>query len=362
MFSISQSEYKTFPRILFSVILIVCFLVFLIPLIAFGAISQNYKLDQEGIGFVEFGGSSNNFKLKATIGSAGTKKSTSANYIINHGRFWAVTESSSSNPGSTGNPGSSGGGGGGGTTIAQTGATFSGRAYPMSSVRLLKDGQIIVTTVAGPDAHFSITAININTGSHIFMIVGVDDNGLNSQSQSFPINVSSGVTTQISGIFLAPTLATDKSEVRYGDNLKIFGQTAPESLVIIGVASEEETFRTTNADNNGIFLYNLDTSSLAKGSHETRAKSSQAGAISDFGHKIDFIVGNRNVSRKTFNYTKRGDLNNDGRVNLVDFSIAGFWYEKRLSEQTRALELAQLNGDNIINLTDLSIMAFYWTG
>ncbi|HED36744.1 MAG TPA: hypothetical protein ENI76_00630 [Ignavibacteria bacterium] len=232
----------------------------------------------------------------------------------------------------------------------------------MSSVRLLKDGQIIATTVAGPDAYFKITATNVNVGSHIFMIVGIDGNDLISQSQSFPIELTSGVTTQISGIFLAPTLATDKEEVRYGDNLKIFGQTAPESLVTIGVASENEIFRTVNADNNGIFLYNLDTSSLARGDHETRAKSSRNGAISNFGSKISFVIGNKNIFRKASDYFKRGDLDNDGNINLVDFSIAGFWYGKKLSKQMFAVESLQLNGDGVINLTDLSIMAFYWTG
>ncbi len=330
-----------------------------------GATSENYRLDQEGFGFVEFNSSSNNFGLKATVGFVGKSKSTSANYIINKGRVWAITETSSSgDPGGSGSgtPTSSGGGGGGGTVVAQTGATFSGRAYPMSSVRLLKDGQIIATTLAGPDAYFRITATNINTGSHIFMIVGVDGDDLISQSQSFPIEVTSGVTTQISGIFLAPTLATDKEEVRYGDNLKIFGQTAPQSLVVIGVASENETFRTVNADNDGVFLYNLDTSSLVKGNHETRAKSSRKGAISNFGSRVSFVVGDKNVSRKISNYSKRGDLNNDGSVNLVDFSIAGFWYGKKLSIQILTTESSQLNGDGVISLTDLSIMAFYWTG
>ena len=127
-------------------------------------------------------------------------------------------------------------------------------------------------------------------------------------------------------------------------------------------ASEEETFRTTNSDDNGVFLYNFDTSPLTRGDHETRAKSAKDGAISDFGRKVSFIVGNKNISRDSFEYVKRGDLNGDGRVNLIDFSIAGFWYEKVLSRSMRVLESAQLNGDNVINLTDLSIMAFYWTG
>jgi hypothetical protein len=336
--------------------------VLLLPLVVFGASSENYKLDQEGTGFVELDSGSSNYELKAAIGSVGAEHSISTNYVIDQGRVWAVT----ADPGSGGedepsNGGSSGGGGGPGVGV-QTGATFSGRAYPLSNVRLLKDGQIIANTLAGPDAYFSITALGINTGDHTFTVIGIDNNGLTSQSQSFYIGISYGITTTISGIFLAPTLAVDKSTVKRGDNLAIFGQTAPESVVIIGVSSDEETFHTTSADDIGAFLYNLDTSPLVMGGHETRAKSTKDGAISNFGHIIDFIVGYTNIFNEDLQCVERGDMNNDCRVNLVDFSIAAFWYGKGLNETMQTRESMQLNNDNVINLIDLSIMAYYWTG
>ena len=342
---------------------IVFSIIVVFPLAVFGASSENYKLDQEGVGFVEFDSSSSNFEFKAAIGSVGTEFSTSANYIIDQGRVWAVTPAAPVDDDSGG--GGGGGASGGGAinrTIVQTGATFSGRAYPLSSVRLLKDGQLIAATIAGPDASFLITALGINAGSHTFVIVGVDGNGLVSQSQSFSITVGSGVTTLISGIFLAPTLAVDKSTVKQGDNLAIFGQTIPESTVTIGIASNHETFRTTLTDDDGVFLYNLDTVFLAKGGHETRAKSAKDGTISEFGRTVAFNVGDINIFRESQKCVARGDMNNDCRVSLVDFSIAAFWYEKRLNDTMRVLESAQLNGDGVINLIDLSIMAFYWTG
>jgi hypothetical protein len=50
-------------------------------------------------------------------------------------------------------------------------------------------------------------------------------------------------------------------------------------------------------------------------------------------------------------------MNNDRRVNLVDFSIAAYWY-KRSSPPASV----DLNGDGKVDLVDFSIMAFYWTG
>lgn len=348
-----------------SIFIIILFL----PLAMFAATSENYKLDQEGIGFVEFDGNSSNYEFKAAIGSVGAEQSVSTNYIIDQGRVWTVTEEpddddSGDDGGDGGDDGNNGGGGGGGGggSVVQTGASFFGRAYPLSSIRLLKDGQAIATTVAGPDAYFSITALGINSGSHAFIILGVDGDGLTSQSQSFSIEVSPGVITVISGIFLAPTLTVDKSTVKQGDNLAIFGKTVPESTVTIGVASNEETFRTTQANDAGVFLYNLDTAPLVKGDHETRAKSAKDSAISDFGRAVAFIVGDKNITKEDQECTRRGDMNNDCRVNLVDFSIVAFWYERELSEAMRVRESAQLNGDGVINLIDLSIMAYYWTG
>lgn len=342
-----------------------CVALFVFPLIVLGASSENYQLDQEGVGFVEFDGSSSNFELKAAVGSAGTEASASTNYIIDQGRVWAVTAGSSggsSSSGSTGGGGGSSSSGGSSGDVITTGATFSGRAYPLSNVRLLKDGQTIATTPAGPDAYFKISVTGINAGRHTFVIVGIDDNGLTSQSQSFSIEVSTGAVTEIGGIFLAPTLAVDKKEVRQGDNLAIFGQTVPESFVTIGVASGEESFTTAVADFEGVFLYNLDTAPLIKGNHETRAKSAKDGAISGFGHTVSFVVGNKNIFNENIGCVERGDLNSDCRVNLVDFSIAAYWYKKSLSAVMRTRETVQLNGDGDINLADLSIMAFYWTG
>jgi len=51
----------------------------------------------------------------------------------------------------------------------------------------------------------------------------------------------------------------------------------------------------------------------------------------------------------------RGDLNKDGRVNLIDFSILLYWWGRTNS-------CADLNGNGIVDLPDFSVMLYYWTG
>jgi len=254
---------------------------------------------------------------------------------------------------------SGGGGGGGGGYIppVETRVNFSGRAYPKSTVTLLKDAQIAASTVAGADSNFQISLSGISAGNYIFSVYSEDKNGNRSSLLTFPVGVTSGVTTNVSGIFIAPTIAVDKSEVKRGDNIAIFGQSVPNSEIIISVSSDEEFFNKVNADASGVYLYNFDTSLLEMEQHFTKSKAAHNGEISSFGKTISFLVGTKNVVAKPTEVVSKGDMNNDEQVNLVDFSIAAYWY-KRSSPPANI----DLNSDGKVDLVDFSIMAYFWTG
>lgn len=256
---------------------------------------------------------------------------------------------------------SEGGGGGGGSgakSVPLTNVVFTGRAYPLSRVTILKDAQIVLTTIAGPDSNFSGTISGLSKGDYIFSVYGEDSHGLRSSLFSFPIYITSGVTTKIGGIFIAPTITTDKSEVKKGDNITIFGQSVPSSEITISVNSPEEFFIKRNADATGAYLLNFDSSVLEMGQHQTKSKSAFKNEITEFGKAVSFIVGTENISLESLKRVGiKGDINSDGHVNLVDFSIAVYWY-KRFNPPTSV----DLNSDQKVDLVDFSIMAFNWTG
>lgn len=339
------------------------YLILLIPVFVF---AQN-NLNQTGTGFVETDGSSSNYEFKATIGESIVGSAESSNFKLDQGKTWAPIYCP---PGTTwngsscvsNNTSSTGSGSGGGVSL-NTEAIFSGRAFPNSRVQILKDGQIIATTVAGPDARFNVSVKGFSEGSHNFSILGIDSSFATSIPIIYNLNITKGVTTSVSGIYIAPTIDVDKRVVKQGENISIFGQTTPESPVIISVHSPVEFFRETGSDEEGIFLYNFDTSILNKGNHEAKAKSLTSGEISDFGKIASFEVGDVTILKEeNLSCDGKGDINNDCRVNLVDLSIAAFWYKKELSGDILNAELYSLNGDGIINIVDLSIMTFYWTG
>ncbi len=251
-----------------------------------------------------------------------------------------------------------GGGGGGGDYTVPTSVTFSGRAYPSSKVSLLKDGQLVTTTIAGPDSKFLITLNSgLSNSNYLFSLYSEDSAGRHSTLFNVSLFITSGVATTVSGIFITPTIAVDKSQVKQGDNLIIFGQSTPTSDIVISVHSPIEIFKSTHSDQNGAYLLNLDTSFLDYGQHQTKSKASVSNEISTFGPIATFKVGSSNIFTKGESCSSLADLNNDCKVNLVDFSILAYWY-KRVNPPVKV----DLNKDGKVNITDFSIMAYYWTG
>ncbi len=258
-------------------------------------------------------------------------------------------------------------GGGGGyvppptttTTLPGTSqVNFKGRAYPKSTVTLLKDAQISATTIAGADANFQISISGLSAGNYIFSVYSEDSKGNRSSLLTFPLSVTSGVTTNVTNIFISPTIDVNKSEVKRGENIAIFGQSASQADIIISVSSDEEFFAKTISDKDGIYLYNFDTSVLEYGSHYTKSKAAIGNQlISGFSYSINFKVGTKTVLKELITKIIKGDSNNDKRVNLIDFSIIAYWYKRPSPPVT-----VDLNNDGEVTLVDFSIMAYYWTG
>jgi hypothetical protein len=257
-------------------------------------------------------------------------------------------------------PGGGGGGGGGGGTPVnlETIVNFSGMAYPLSKVYILKDGKISAVTIADPAANFSVSLSGLTTDTYSFSVYGEDSKGRKSAVFSFPIFVTAGTTVNIGNIFLSPTIDTDKSEVKRGDNIIIFGQSAPTSEITISVHSNPEYFFKVKSNKMGAYLYNLDSSILELGQHLTKSKAALVAELSSFNVPVSFLVGNLNKLKDGKSCgSLRGDLNCDMKVNLVDFSIMAYWY-KRPNPPSNV----DLNNDGNISLSDFSIMVFNWTG
>lgn len=252
-------------------------------------------------------------------------------------------------------------------TPPATTVIFKGMAAPYSFVTLLKDGQISASTQSGPDASFEITLTGLSAGIYVFTLYGDDIDGRRTSSMAFAIYVTSGVTTQISGIFLSPTIDVDREEVARGEVVSIFGKSKPQATVAVSISSASGTLasetKQTIAGSDGLWNYSLDTSLMDYGQYGARARSStNDGSVSDLSPKVDFKVSEISKKKIKRSCPTMADLNLDCKVNIIDLSMFAYWWKRELTDWAKQRVDNKLKKDGIIDIKDLGVLAFYWTG
>lgn len=247
-----------------------------------------------------------------------------------------------------------------------TTVVFKGIAYPSATVTLSQDGDVksVISTTA--QAVFEVSLI-VDPGTYTFSIVGLDENGLEGKVSNFTMTLTSGTTTTISGIFLGPTISADQTSITTGETVTLSGTTAPNSEVNVTLTSpvfvpaageQHIAVNIASADTNGRWLQLYNADDLVDGSHEAKAQAIEPinDNVSEFSKSVFFEV--TTTTPDPCASSVPGDINCDGFVNLVDFSILLFYWNASNPANARA----DINIDGIVNITDFSIMLFYWTG
>jgi hypothetical protein len=111
---------------------------------------------------------------------------------------------------------------------------------------------------------------------------------------------------------------------------------------------------TTTAAGNGSWTLTLQTTGLSQGTYELVAQGKMPNGLVESDKSARKTIG---IGVKVADDTclGRGDLNCDGVVNLVDFSILLFNWNSTSA-------VADINGDGTVALPDFSIMLYNWTG
>ena len=267
--------------------------------------------------------------------------------------------------------GSGGGGGGGGAAPSipfQGGANlvFKGRAYPFANLTILKDGSVLKTLTADAQGNYSV-GTGVGGGLYTFSIYSIDNQNRRSLTTSFTVNLSADKITTFSDIVIAPTIGADKSQVKIGNDIQFFGYAYPQSQINVIINSEHEIYATTSSDQLGSWLYKINSDLLERGEHATKGQTVTPDAMtSPFSESLSFRVGDTDIAFGRLPTrlpaapvcNKNGDINNDKKVNIVDFSIMLFFWNQRSPSNP----CSDLNGDGSVNLFDFSIMLFWWSG
>lgn len=237
---------------------------------------------------------------------------------------------------------------------------FEGKAGREMIIYFFRNGILIGTAQANLSGYFSKTFTGLLPGNFTFSLYGEDSSGRRTSAQYYTLTLVAGVTTRVSGIFLSPTISVSKDKVYKGDYIRFYGKTFPNSIVYF-LISPGNILRETLADSQGNYSYNFNTSILGKGSYNVRARASYAGEYSDFSESKVFEVIEKKpagvLPTPTPAVICRGaDLNFDGKVNIVDFSILMYFW----GQTKPANSCANINQKDTVDIVDFSIMMYQW--
>jgi hypothetical protein len=274
----------------------------------------------------------------------------------------------------TGGAGGGGGGGGGGGAGSTAGGGFettdgpfesgdgrviiSGFSIPSARVSVLVDGRVAREAVANSQGAFSITIDGISRGAYTFGVYATDSNGTRTSTYSTSFTVSGARASSLSNILITPSVRVQPDPVPLGTDYTISGFAIPNATVTIETEREGSpgSRQTLTATSNAAGAWSVSASGagLTAGTYKVRARAAQAsGTQTNFSQYTFYGVG------QTATVPRNADLNRDGRVNLVDFSILLFWWG---TDGGNSNPPADINSDNRVNLTDFSILLFNWTG
>lgn len=265
-----------------------------------------------------------------------------------------------------GDGGGSGSGGSGGsgsaTSLPQADVRIRGWGYPNSTVTVFRDGTVLGTEGVDGSGAFSFSDEGLDRGSYTYGVYATDSKGVRSSTFSTTLWLRSETTNSISNVMLAPTVSIANRSVNPGELLFVEGYSVPNAKITASLrpklaeVSVADVVATTSVSNNGTWSITLPTSGLTTGTYEFVAQASMNGGEIESDKSIRNTVGvGVSVNEADGDCLSVGDLNCDGAVNLVDFSILLFnWNTPN--------DIADINSDGIVSLPDFSIMLYNWTG
>lgn len=241
------------------------------------------------------------------------------------------------------------------TPTPTTKVVIIGKAYPYADVNILKEGKVIGIVPADSQGDFTFEVSEVTPGVGTFSFWAQDRYGLKSVALSLTFQVTANAVTTIRGAYLPPTIGLDKRAVKKGEVLKMFGQTISRADVFVHISSPEEIVEKIKSQPEGDWKLDFNTAPLKEEEFHTAKALFQtevAGSIikSAFSQLASFYIGEGKPPK-----IGSPDLNGDGKVNLIDFSILIYYWGTKNP-------VADINADGIVNLADFSILIYHWTG
>ncbi len=237
---------------------------------------------------------------------------------------------------------------------------ITGRAIPRADVVALVDGKEAGRVRADGNGRYEITIDRIARGVYTFGLYAIDTTTVRSSTFSTSFTVSGARTASLSNINIPPTITAAPDPVNPGTPLVLRGFTVPGTSITLefekdGSSAASKRVITATSSATGAWQVELTTTGLTNGTYKARVRARIPDTILQTNFSAYKLIGVGQTAVRQNN----ADLNRDGKVNLVDFSILLFWWN---SDGGTSDPSADINADSKVNLVDFSILLFNWTG
>jgi len=262
-------------------------------------------------------------------------------------------------PAGSGGGGSSGGGsqssGGSSEDLGDTQISINGQTIPRATVNIILDAESVGSVRADGAGRFEF-ATDASPGTVSMGFWTEDDNNVRSITYNTTFDVTQGAITNVTGVLIPPTIAVVDATVNPGDTVTFVGQAVPNTAIELHIGDSQRIEKTTT-DSGGYWNLAVDTSGLPAAQYTARARfilgSGSLITESTFSSSLQIFLGVDGQS------TLPSDLNRDGSINLIDFSILIFWWGTAGGNSDPP---ADINGNGNVGIEDFSILLFNWTG
>jgi cysteine-rich repeat protein len=251
--------------------------------------------------------------------------------------------------------GGSGGGGGSNEDLGDTQVSVTGRSIPSQTVHVLLDGKEVGTVRSDSEGRFDF-ATNASPGTVSLGFWTLDAARTKSITYTTTFDVTQGAITNVNGILVPPTISANNVNANPGETITFSGGTVPNTKVEVHIDGSSKVLTTTAAAN-GAWSLPFNTTGLSNAEHTARARfilgSGALTTQSSFSTTLQLFIGVAGAP------SRPSDLNRDGGINLIDFSILIFWWGGNGGNSDPA---ADISGNGRVGLEDFSILLFNWTG
>lgn len=233
----------------------------------------------------------------------------------------------------------------------ETKVVLRGKAIPNATLNILLDGQVLDTVRTDSNADFIYSTNQVTPGTATFGFWATDSRAVKTITTSIVFEVVQSAVTTVANILLPPSISLSDEQLAPGELLTVSGESVPNAEVMAESRGNGVNEFTAGVLPSGAWSLQIDTNSLGEGFHTVKPLVEINNTErSGYGKALSFYIGDQPLGNLS-----APDVNDDGRINLVDFSIF------LLSWNTSDAKF-DFNSDSAVNLADFSILLFNWTG